>query len=224
MSDVRLFSAVLLDLDGTLCDPREGITRCIQHALEQLGRESPSEEDLARFIGPPLRETFAALLGGADRATVEKAVAAFRERYTDVGIFENRLYGGIPALLERLEELGHRVLLATSKPAVFAERILAHFSIARHFEAVYGPGLDGRHDDKTEMIRFLLQQERIDPGATALAGDRRRDIEAAKRNDLFAIGVTYGYGTETELAAAGADVLARSPARLLECLERGRPG
>ncbi|MEE2703243.1 MAG: HAD hydrolase-like protein [Myxococcota bacterium] len=215
-------SAALFDLDGTLSDPAVGITRCIRHALETLGHEIPAAESLFRFIGPPLRETFATLLAPGNPAAIEKAVALYRERFGEIGLFENRIYPGIRELLARLEELDYRILLATSKPIVYADRILRHFSIADHFEAVYGPELDGHNDNKTEMVRFLLREERLDPAGTALVGDRRQDMEAARQNGLFAIGVAYGFGSETELASAGADLVVRDPAALRSLLERAR--
>ncbi|MCS5629149.1 MAG: HAD hydrolase-like protein [Planctomycetes bacterium] len=215
-------SAVLFDLDGTLTDPREGITRCIRHALEKLGRDSPPDSELFRFIGPPLREAFASILGPADRDLIEKAVALYRERFASIGILENQVYPGIPALLVRLRELQYRLLVATSKPIVYAERILEHFGIARHFEAVYGPDLDGNHDDKSEMVRFLVREERLEPANTALVGDRKHDMLAARENGLIAIGVAYGFGTEAELASAGAWTVARSPTAVLSLFERAR--
>ena len=215
-------SAALFDLDGTLSDPAVGITLSIQHALQELGHESPPAESLFRFIGPPLRETFATRLAPGDPATIERAVALYRKRFGEVGLFENRIYPGIRELLIGLEKLDYRILIATSKPIVYTERILRHFAIADHFEAVYGPELDGRNDDKAELVRFLLREERLDPDTTALVGDRRLDMEAARQNGLFAIGVAYGFGTEAELASAGADRVVRDPTALLELLERAR--
>lgn len=212
---------VLFDLDGTLTDPREGITCCIQFALEKLGRPVPLQSELEMYIGPPLRGTFASLLESNDAEMVETAVRFYRERFSTVGIFENELYADVPLMLDRLRAASRRLFVATSKVGIYAERILEHFRLARFFDGVYGSTLDGRFDDKAELLAHLLEREALAAAETAMVGDREHDVFAARRNRLFAIGITYGYGTRRELAAAGADAICDSPTELVNLLWQG---
>ncbi|MDX6695119.1 MAG: phosphoglycolate phosphatase [Blastocatellia bacterium] len=202
---------VLFDLDGTLTDPREGITRCLQYALEKLSAEVPSQSALEAYIGPPLRSTFKALLAAPDAARVEAAVGFYRERFTLAGLFENELYAGVPLMLEDLRGAGFRLFVATSKAAVFAEKIIAHFRLSQFFDGVYGATLDGRYDDKADLLRHLLAAEALKASETVMVGDREHDIIAARHNRIHALGVTYGYGSRAELTAAGAAWLCDSP-------------
>lgn len=211
---------VLFDLDGTLTDPREGITRCIQYALERMNRPVPLQSALEAFIGPPLRGTFKNILEATDAALVEEAVCLYRERFSSVGIFENEVYAGVAQMLESLQAAPARLFVATSKAEVFAERILAHFGLSRFFAGVYGSTLDGRFDDKADLLRHLLASERLEARETVMVGDREHDVIAARRNGIFSLGVTYGYGTREELRAAGADALSESPGEVVEFLLR----
>jgi phosphoglycolate phosphatase len=215
---------VLLDLDGTLTDPRTGIVRCIRHALDRLERPCPAESVLASYIGPPLRGTFQTLLATSDRALVERAMEMYRERFAEVGLYENAVYEDIPATLEALGRVGHRLFVATSKPAVFAERIVRHFALHRHFAAVYGPTLDGRLDDKAELLAHLLQAERLAAADVVMVGDRAADVVAARRNGVRSIGALWGYGSREELLAAGADAICAAPRELLDGLTAVRRG
>ncbi|HEX6186455.1 MAG TPA: HAD hydrolase-like protein [Pyrinomonadaceae bacterium] len=209
---------VLLDLDGTLTNPRLGITRCMRYALECLSVACPSDDVLASFIGPPLRGTFAALLGTPDRERIEEAMARYRERFADTGLFENEVYGGIPELLARATEAGARLFVATSKPAVYAERILTHFSLRPHFAGVYGSELGGRFENKTDLLEHLLGAERIAANEAVMVGDRAADVFAAQANGVRSIGVLWGYGSERELVEAGADSLCPDPGALTRML------
>jgi len=206
--------AVLLDLDGTLTDPRAGIVRSIRHALDRLARPCPPDDALTARIGPPLRETFATLLATADSALIEDAMRLYRERFAAVGLFENEVYEGVPAMLDGLRRDGGRLFVATAKPAVFAERIVRHFALDHHFAGVYGPDLDGRLDDKAELLAHLLATERLDPTRAIMVGDRAGDVAAARKNGLRSIGVLWGYGSRDELLRAGADTLCASPRSL----------
>jgi phosphoglycolate phosphatase len=206
--------AVLLDLDGTLTDPRPGIVGCIRYALQRLARPCPPDDALAACIGPPLRGTFGSLLGTTDTVLIERAMAFYRERVADVGLYENEVYPGIPAALDALGGVGGRLFVATSKPAVFADRIVRHFALAHHFGGVYGPELDGRLDDKRELVRHLLARERLDVGDTVMVGDREGDVVAARANGVRSIGVLWGYGSRAELLEAGADAVCAEPAEL----------
>jgi phosphoglycolate phosphatase len=200
---------LLFDLDGTLTDPRPGIVGCLRHALDRLGRPCPDEDVLAACIGPPLRSSFATLLDTRDGALIEEATRLYRERYGVVGLFENHVYDGVPAMLERLR--GERLLVATSKMAEFAERIVAHFGLRAYFSGVYGAEPGGRFDDKVELIAHLLRREGLAPAATVMIGDRAFDMAAARANGLRAVGVLWGYGSERELREAGAERLCATP-------------
>ena len=212
--------ALLFDLDGTLTDPRAGIVRSIQHALERLARPRPPEVALAACIGPPLRGTFGRLLATSDRELIERAMALYRARFAVVGLYENEVYAGIGAVLGDLGRGGHRMFVATSKPAVFADRIVRHFALDHHFHGVYGPDLDGRWDDKTDLLAHLLASERLAAEAVVMIGDRQPDIVAARANGVRAIGVLWGYGSREELLGAGADAVCAAPGDLPACVTR----
>jgi phosphoglycolate phosphatase len=204
----------LFDLDGTLTDPKTGITRSVQYALERLGRPVPEADELTWMIGPPLITSFTELLGGADEA--QDAVRFYRERYSDVGLFENEVYAGIPSLLQKLQEQGVRPFVATSKLHVFARRILDHFELSRFFIETYGSELDNRNADKRDLIRHLLDRERFDPAGAVMIGDREHDAIGARANGLASIGVTWGYGSRAELLEAGCACLVDRPEALEE--------
>lgn len=205
-------TSVCIDLDGTLTDPQVGITRCIQHALEQLGRDIPEPQDLTWCIGPPLQESFQKLLGNAEDAN--RALFFYRERFTEIGLYENELYDGIPRALTEMVSAGDRLFVATSKPKVFAERIIKHFGLVQYFEAIFGSELDGTRTDKTELLAWIMEQKALLPSDTLMIGDRRHDIVGARNNGLRSIGVLYGYGSRKELTEAGADTLCAQPTEL----------
>lgn len=209
---------VLLDLDGTLTDPRDGIVRSIRHALERLGAPCPPDASLVRYIGPPLHASFGELLGTDDRARMDEAVALYRERYRPVGLFENAVYDGIPEALGALRAAGHRLVVCTAKPTEFAERILAHFGLRDAFEAVHGAELDGTRTDKAELMAWLLPRAGIDPADAVMVGDREHDVVAARANGVRAVGVLWGYGSAAELAAAGAHALVARPEEIADAV------
>ncbi len=211
--------ALLFDLDGTLTDPRVGITRCIRFALERLSVPCPPEDVLATFIGPPLRASFATLLHTADAARIEEAMALYRERFSTAGLFENEMYPGVTEMLAEVARAGLACFVATSKPAVFAERILEYFGLARCFRGVYGAELGGRFDDKSDLLAHLLSREALPPGHAVMVGDRAADVVAARANGLRSIGVLWGYGSERELVDAGATTLCARPEDLMPALE-----
>jgi phosphoglycolate phosphatase len=214
---------VLLDLDGTLTDSRPGIIARIKHALAVLQQPSPIDASLHRFIGPPLRDTFSELLAvhGDDR-TVDLAIAAYRERFTTLGMFENTVYERIPHALDELAASGARLYLATSKPRVFAERILEYFGLAARFVAVYGSELDGARADKSELIAHALSMSKLAAGETLMVGDRCHDVHGAVRNGVFPAGVLWGYGSQEELELAGAKRLLSHPSELGQLLHTHR--
>lgn len=204
----------LFDLDGTLTDPKIGITRCIQYALDKMGRPVPEADALTWMIGPPLAAGFTRLLGAPDDAP--EAVRLYRERFSDVGLFENEVYAGIPAVLATLQDAGARLFVATSKPHVFAKRIIEHFGLSQFFHEVYGSELDNRNADKRDLIRHILEQERFDPAQAVMIGDREHDAIGARTNGIASIGVTWGYGSRQELLDSGVTCLADRPADLID--------
>jgi phosphoglycolate phosphatase len=205
---------VLFDLDGTLTDPREGIIGCIRHAMQGLGRAVPPDAMLARFIGPPLLETFATLLGGEDADLVPQAVQLYRERFSERGIYENTLYAGIIPALAELRDRAFSLYITTSKPHVYARRIADHFRLRPYFDGIYGSELDGTRSAKAELVRHVLTVEGLDPAATSMVGDREHDMHAARGNGVRAIGVLWGYGTRGALQHAGASAICASPMKL----------
>jgi phosphoglycolate phosphatase len=209
-------ATLFFDLDGTLTDPKPGITGSIQYALERLGREVPSQDELAWCIGPPLRASFVVLLGGEEFA--DRAVALYRERFGDVGLFENSVYPEIEGVLVKLSQSGFRMFVATSKPHVFARKIIDHFGLNPHFEHVFGSELDGTRVHKADLLAYALEQTGVVPSRSVMIGDRSHDVLGAKANGIDAIGVTYGYGSREELIAAGARHLCVSPRAILDVI------
>ncbi|UGY16599.1 HAD family hydrolase [Bradyrhizobium septentrionale] len=205
---------IFFDLDGTLTDPKPGITGSIQYALGKLGRPVPSQGELTWCIGPPLRASFALLLGGEELA--DRAVELYRERFGDVGLFENSVYPDIAEVLAELRERPGRMYVATSKPHVFAARIVAHFGLNGYFDHVFGSELDGTRVNKVDLLAYALEQTGADPAEAVMIGDRSHDVIGAIRNGIRPVGVTYGYGTPEELLEAGASHLCASPRGVLD--------
>ncbi len=209
--------AIYFDLDGTLTDPKPGITRSIQYALGKLGHHTiPTEDELAWCIGPPLRASFEKILGATDAADL--AVSLYRERFSDIGLYENGVYEGIGDVLATLDKSGHRLFVATSKPHIFAERILGHFGLRHYFEQVFGSELDGTRADKSHLLAYALTTAAVDPSKTVMIGDRSHDMIGASNNGMKGIGVLYGYGSKDELIGAGALHVCATPQAILDCL------
>ncbi|MBP7402863.1 MAG: HAD hydrolase-like protein [Clostridia bacterium] len=205
MSDIVFF-----DLDGTLTDPWEGITRCVQHALRHFGIEEPDRHRLTCFIGPPLRRSFMERYG-LDAAQAEIAVAKYRERFDVEGWRENTVYPGVPELLAGLVRRGATLAVATSKPTLYASRILEWFGLSPYFTEVVGCEMDGTRSDKAEVIAETLARLGLgdhDKSRVCMVGDRRHDIIGAKACGVRAVGADYGYAEPGELEAAGADDVA----------------
>jgi phosphoglycolate phosphatase len=210
-------ATILFDLDGTLVDSRAGIVNCFRHAFEELDRPSPSEEMLVASIGQPFRRAFARFLDTSDEHLVERAVRFYRNRYAETGLYEAAVYEGVPEMLLALD--GRTAYVATSKATVYASRIIRHFGLGRHFRGIYGPDLNGQPGDKTELLKHLFRTARIS-GHTVMIGDRADDMRAATANGCLALGVLWGYGSESELATAGAQTLCATPAELAEEIDK----
>lgn len=209
---------LLFDLDGTLTDPQEGITRCIVYALEQLQVSPPSRADLVQYIGPPLPECFSQLLQTDDVVKIEGAIAIFRERFATIGLFENDLYAGILTMLETFQNQGKQLYIATSKPEVYAQRILDHFNLSPYFQSVHGSTLDGRRRHKADIIHQAILTNNIPVENAIMIGDRKHDVLGAAHHQLPCIGVLWGYGSQAELTTAGAKALCSDPDQLLNLL------
>ena len=210
---------IYFDLDGTLTNPKPGITRSIQYALERLGQAVPSGDELTWCIGPPLHASLKRLVGSDELA--DRALLLYRERFIDIGLFENEAYGGIEETLTALSATSERMFVATSKPAVYAERIIDHFGLQRYFERVFGSELDGTRTDKGDLLRYALDAAKVDPRMAIMIGDRSHDVVGARKNGMTAIGVLYGYGSEDELRSAGAHhICAAHPELLDRCSTR----
>lgn len=204
---------VLFDLDGTLTDSAPGIFRSVRHALGTLGWPDPGPDRLRAFVGPPIQESFAAL--GLSGDAVDRAVAAYRSRFGETGLYENEVYDGIPDVLSALRRAGFDLAVATSKPEVYARRILDHFGLTSSFSAVAGATLDGTLRHKDEVIAACLASLGVDaPAVAAMVGDRSHDVAGSARHGIPCIGVTWGYGSAEELAGAGAATLVDRPGDL----------
>ena len=210
------YTTLLFDLDGTLTDSTEGILKCLVNAIEQMGFEVP--EDTNKFLGPPIRQSFAEFCG-MNEEQIDQAVKIFRERYSTVGLFENRVYDGIPEMLERLKSGGKRLMVATSKPQVYAVRIFDRFGLTQFFEFVGGAELDGSRDYKDEVIEYVLAQTGItDRSKVLMIGDRRQDVLGAHKTGIKCMGILWGYGSIEELTEAGADFIAETPEKAAEAI------
>lgn len=212
---------VLFDLDGTLNDPYEGITESVAYALARMGLPPLDGARRRAFIGPPLQDSFAAL--GLGPAAVRRAVALYRERFAQQGIFENRLYDGVEEALAELSSRSVQMAVATSKPTAFAERIVEHFGLEGFFEFVGGATLDGTRRHKADIISFTLSALAALPSQAVMVGDRAQDVLGARAHRLASIGVRWGYAEPGELEAAGAQQIINAPAELVSAVT-GRCG
>lgn len=203
---------LLFDLDGTLIDSAVGITRCAAHAFERLGEPVPDDATLRGWIGPPLRDSFAPLLGDAER--VEQAVLLYRERYETHGWAEHQVYGDIPEALAALHAAGHRLAVVTAKNEPHARKIVASLPFGHLFDDVTGATPDGRLSHKPQLIAEALARLGVEAAGCMMIGDRRMDIEGAVHHGMPGLGVLWGFGSEDELRGAGASQLARAPATL----------
>ena len=211
-----MFEYILFDLDGTLTDPKLGITSSVQYALRALGIEEPSLDKLEPFIGPPLTDSFREFYG-LEGERLATAIDKYRERFATQGIFENEIYPGIPQMLADLKAKDKILAIASSKPTLFVEQILEHFEIGKYFDHVVGSNMDGTRGTKEEVVEETLRQMltvEMTPAqkrdAVAMVGDRKFDIEGARAHGITSVGVLFGYAPEGELEEAGADYIVNS--------------
>ena len=203
-----MITYLLFDLDGTLTNPQEGITKCVQHALRSFGIEEPDLEKLIPFIGPPLIQSFMEFYNMSEE-DARKAVAVYRERFSTVGLFENFPYPGIADMLAELKAQGKILAVASSKPTIYVRRILEKFELAPYFDVIEGSNLDGTRVDKKEVIAEVLSQ--LDnPSADDLLmiGDRKFDVIGARETGFGCVGVRFGFAAPDELEQSGAVYIA----------------
>lgn len=203
------YTNILFDLDGTLTDPKEGIINSVKFALAKMGVNESEIGDLMKFIGPPLHVSFRDFCGFNEENS-ELAVQYFREYFTDKGINENRIFPGVVELLESLKRRNLKLFIATSKPTVHANTVLDNFVITKYFQYVKGSNLNGTESGKPEIISHIIEKFKLEKDETVMIGDRFYDIVGAKENGIDSIGVTFGYGGETELKEVGATYICKS--------------
>ena len=205
---------VLFDLDGTLTDPKLGFVRSVRFALTKLNIEFEPDTNFESYIGPPLHDTFRILCGNGGSA--EEAISIYRERYAEIGLFENELYEGVQESLERILGTAKSIHVVTSKPTVFSNRIIKHFGLDKYFNVVFGSNLDGSLSDKTDLLNHVLEKQGFAPHDAVMIGDRRFDMIGAKNHCIRALGVLWGYGSEEELRDAGADGICSHPKEIYD--------
>ncbi len=209
---------VFFDLDGTITDSGDGIKNSAAYALNKFGIPVPSRDELNKFIGPPLVGSFRNMFGMSDE-DADLAVVYYREYYAVKGIFENALYDGVTDMLEATKKAGKTIVLATSKPEIYANQILKYFGIYDYFTHVCGAEMDHKRTDKHEVIEYALETAGVtDRSRVIMVGDRHHDIDGARKSGLDSIGVTFGYGSEAELKEAGADYIVNDAKELTELL------
>lgn len=206
-----MYQNLLFDLDGTLTNSAEGITKCVQYALKHMGIDEPDLTKLYKFIGPPLRASFQTYYSmSAEQA--EAATAKYRERFHNIGMYENEVYPGIPELVQALHKQNITLGMATGKPQIYAVPIAERYGLAPYFQAMVGSSLDGSLDNKSLVVAEALRQLNVTTEAqkqqTLMIGDRQDDVVAAHANNIPCIGIGYGFGSYEELTAAGADYYA----------------
>ena len=209
---------ILIDLDGTLTDPKVGIHRSIRYALEKLDQPLADEVDLDWTIGPPLKASLAKLLNTQDDDLAEQALLAYRERFSVTGLFENEVYPTVEGTLRHLQTQGYQLFLATAKPTVYAKQILAHFQLDQYFTEMYGSELTGERTNKADLIAYILEQEQLNAQHCIMVGDRQYDVIGARANGIETIAVNYGYGTARELVQAQPIVQISQFHELIACI------
>ncbi len=205
-------TTLFFDLDGTVTNNFDGIARCLNYALEKLGFQHLADDQVRPFVGPPFRESLPRAFPGID---AEAALHYYRHRYEHTGWQENSLYDGIGDAIRQLHLQGFTIALCTSKPRVFAEKIIDHFDLTRYFDGIHGPEFDGRFDQKTDLLAHLVGHYKVAPTSAVMIGDRDKDVEAALHAGVHPLGVLWGFGSLDELHNAGARRIIDSPAQLI---------
>ncbi|AJG99775.1 phosphoglycolate phosphatase [Clostridium beijerinckii] len=212
------FEYILFDLDGTLTDSGEGITKSVQYALKSFGILVDDLKELNKFIGPPLKDSFKEYYN-FDEEKAQLGLVKYREYFAEKGIYENKLYDGIPELLEVLKKNNKKIVLATSKPEVYARQILQYFKIDKYFDFAAGADFEETRVNKGDVIKYALQEANItDLSKVIMVGDREHDIIGAKENNIKSVGVLYGFGDVIELTQARAEYIVKDTEELLDIL------
>ena len=215
---MKNYQYILFDLDGTLTNLQLGITTCVAYALESFGIHTENPEELRKFIGPPLKESFVKYYNMTD-GEGDRAVEKYRERFATVGLYENEVYAGIPELLQKLKAQGKTLLVATSKPTVYSDKILEHFGLKEYFSYIAGSELDGTRVNKAEVIQYALEQMKItESEKIVMIGDKEHDMIGAGICGVDSIGVLYGFGEREELENHGATYIAETVSDLEKIL------
>jgi phosphoglycolate phosphatase len=214
----EIMKYILLDLDGTITDPKIGITKSVQYALKSKGIHIEDLDSLCRHIGPPLKTSFMEFYGFSEREA-EELVEKYREYFKDTGIYENEVFEGMDELLKKLRAAGKKLITATSKPEVFAKRILEYFHLDQYFDDICGATLDSSRISKEDVIRYALEKNGIwDLSEVIMVGDREHDIIGARKVGIASLGVLFGYGSRQELEQAGATRLALTVAEVYDVI------
>lgn len=213
------YKYILFDLDGTLTNPEEGITKSFAYALEHMGIPVEDRKELRKVIGPPLLVSFDEFYHFTKEQALE-ATAKYRERYSDVGWAENEVYDGVEEMVKTLSEQGASLILATSKPERYAVKIMEHFGLSKYFTMLCGADdYATNRSTKEEVVRYAIEQNGItDIGEVIMVGDRKYDVVGAAAVGIKTIGVLYGFGDEEELSAAGAIHIVKTPQELTQYL------
>ncbi len=208
-------TTLFFDLDGTVSNNFQGIARCLNFALDRLGLRQLTDDEVLPFVGPPFRESLPRMFPGIN---AEAALTFYRERYEQTGWLENDLYEGIAEAIRTLHLQGFTIALCTSKPRIFAERIIEHFSLVRYFDGIHGPELDGKFDRKTDLLAHLMTHYKTPPENAVMIGDRDKDVEAALHVGAHSLGVLWGFGSREELLGAGAKNIVQRPDELVHTI------
>lgn len=212
---------ILIDLDGTLTDPKEGITTSARYGLNKIGHPIPDSENIDWIIGPPLKASLAKILGvDANDVLAEQALLGYRERFAVQGLYENHVFDDVADTLDALKTKGYRLFLATAKPEIYARQILDHFDLLKYFEYPYGSELSGERTNKGELIAYILEKEQLNPAECLMVGDREHDIFGARKNGIETIAVEYGYGSAAELDEAKPKARITTFAEILKILDQ----
>lgn len=208
-------TTLFFDLDGTVSNNFQGISRCLNFALDRLGFRQLTDDEVLPFVGPPFRESLPRVFPGIN---AEAALSLYRERYETSGWLENSVYDGMAQTIRVLHLQGFTIALCTSKPRVFAERIIGHFGLARYFDGIHGPELDGKFDRKTDLLEHLMAYYEASPDTAVMIGDRDKDVEAARHVGAHSVGVLWGFGSREELIGAGAKHIVARPDDLVHTI------